>query len=189
MDVDNDDEGWRRGGDDDDDEEEEDEEDDEEEEEEQPEDLSMDLGGCGQPPPRPPRGIRPWMRRTFQQAMCERFLRGEDADVIDYAAIDSCTALDNMVVISREEEERYFNDDSGDDGSEALSRAQLSQSAAASLPSAGFRPRVPAPNAPSHLAAPAVSASPAAPGAAGEVVVGAGEEEVEDYMLFDLSNL
>ena len=110
-------------------------------------------------------GEREWLHHMLQQAMCERFLRGEDAEFIDYAAIDACAALDNMALVARDEEERYFDADDEDD--------TPSQPA-----TAGARER-------------SVSAAPAA--VVGDGMVGAAkmdaDDEVDDYMNFDLSTL
>ena len=64
-------------------------------------------------------GGRDWLHRSFQQVMCERFLRGEDKEFVDYEAIDNCEQYDDIMgVVSRDLEERYF--DAGDVGNECF---------------------------------------------------------------------
>ena len=40
--------------------------------------------------------------------MHDRFMNGEDKDVIDYAVIDQDEALDDREVIERDQEEKWF---------------------------------------------------------------------------------
>ncbi|GLD96264.1 hypothetical protein PINS_up004947 [Pythium insidiosum] len=45
--------------------------------------------------------------------MCERFLDGCDVGFADYSAIDRDEALDDVIEMERDAEDRYFADDGG----------------------------------------------------------------------------
>ena len=52
---------------------------------------------------------REFLYRTFRDAICERFLRGEDFEFINYAEIDQQESAANILAVARDEEERYFD--------------------------------------------------------------------------------
>jgi hypothetical protein len=106
---------------------------------------------------------RDFLHRTFVDAMCERFLRGEDKEYVDYNAIDANEALDDVKLLDRDAEERYFDDT--DDG-------------------ADHRPAEAV-----HVSEAVQSADGV--GSGSEIVSGAGaaDDGEDDYMKFDLSKL
>lgn len=51
------------------------------------------------------------LRQEFEQLMHERFLRGEDSEFFDYAAVDNDPTLDDLAMRTRDEEDAYFDAD------------------------------------------------------------------------------
>lgn len=56
-------------------------------------------------------GEKSLLRQEFRDIMTERFLDGKDAQHVDYNEIDCDSNLDAAVESSRDEEERYFDDE------------------------------------------------------------------------------
>ena len=67
---------------------------------------------------------REFMYRTFRDAMCERFLRGEDFEYINYADIDNDDTPDLILCRTRDEEETYFDGADGVAVSSALAAGE-----------------------------------------------------------------
>ena len=74
---------------------------------------------------------REFMYRTFRDAMCERFLRGEDAEYINYDDIDNDDTPDMILSRARDEEESYF--DGADDGLDAADKVVAAGTASAPM--------------------------------------------------------
>ncbi|XP_065511308.1 coiled-coil domain-containing protein 97 [Caloenas nicobarica] len=58
----------------------------------------------------PPAGERLMLRQEFITRMYQRFLDGEDSD-FDYSQVDENPDMDNLDIVSRDAEERYFDEE------------------------------------------------------------------------------
>ncbi|KAM6038243.1 coiled-coil domain-containing protein 97 [Chlamydotis macqueenii] len=71
--------------------------------------------GTPRHPPRPPDAAeRAMLRQEFTTRMFQRFLDGEDGD-FDYSQVDENPDLDNLDIVSRDAEERYFDEEEPSD--------------------------------------------------------------------------
>ena len=54
---------------------------------------------------------RAWLHRAFREAMCERFLRGEDKEFVDYDAIDRDETDGSIRIATQDDQDKYFDAD------------------------------------------------------------------------------
>ncbi|XP_075302239.1 LOW QUALITY PROTEIN: coiled-coil domain-containing protein 97 [Opisthocomus hoazin] len=74
-----------------------------------------DEEGDPPPDPQPPdEAERAMLRQEFTTRMYQRFLDGEDPD-FDYSQVDDNPDLDNLDIVSRDAEERYFDEEEPSD--------------------------------------------------------------------------
>ncbi|XP_054854709.1 coiled-coil domain-containing protein 97 isoform X2 [Eublepharis macularius] len=62
----------------------------------------------------PDRGEKAFLREEFTSRMYQRFLDGKDRD-FDYSEVDENPEFDNLDIVSRDEEERYFDEEEPED--------------------------------------------------------------------------
>ncbi|NXT30387.1 CCD97 protein, partial [Syrrhaptes paradoxus] len=68
----------------------------------------------GDPPTPPDAAELAMLREEFTTRMYQRFLDGEDGD-FDYSQVDDNPDLDNLDIVSRDAEERYFDEEEPSD--------------------------------------------------------------------------